>query len=116
MTKQKTDTLQFSFRLKYYGLERDLEGKGEWFKCGIIGASSDILYADIRKALGILENFRVRPIEDKSLWADIFKMGKIIDLKLYVLLSKFYVPSNLHRRLDSTRIHRLCSHDNGRSS
>jgi len=68
--------------LKYYGLERDFEGKGEvWTPCGIIGAASDITYSDIRKALDLLENFRIKPIEDRPAWNDVFKAGKIIEFK-----------------------------------
>ena len=73
----KDDTLL----VKYYGLERDVAGKGEWLPCGIIGATEDIPYADIRQSLDILENFRVRPIENRTLWADVFKAGKIIEFK-----------------------------------
>ncbi|MFA5344703.1 MAG: hypothetical protein WC315_00275 [Candidatus Omnitrophota bacterium] len=70
-----------SLTLKYYGLERDYEGKGEWIACGIVGATSDVTYSEVREALSILENFRVRPIEDKNAWADVFKAGKIIEFK-----------------------------------
>jgi hypothetical protein len=77
MTKP-TETLL----LKYYGLERDVEGKGVWVPCGIIGATSDVPYSEIRKALDILENFRVRPIEDRTLWQEIFEAGKIIEFKV----------------------------------
>ncbi len=68
--------------LKYYGLERQLDPlQPEWTRCGIIGASSDISYSEIRKALSLLENFRVCPIDDKLAWVDIFKAGKIIEFK-----------------------------------
>jgi hypothetical protein len=65
--------------VKYYGLER--EAGGDWKPCGIIGATDDIPYADIRTAIEHLENFRVRPIENQSLWTDVFKDGKIIEFK-----------------------------------
>jgi hypothetical protein len=66
--------------IKYYGLERDYTGKNEeWTKCGIIGADSNIPYATIRSTLDILENFRVYPIEDRLLWNDVFKEGRIIE-------------------------------------
>jgi len=68
-------------QLKYYGLERDYEGKNVWVKCGIIGASSDLKYVDIRKAIDVLENFRVRPIEDRTPWKEIFEEGRIIEFK-----------------------------------
>lgn len=70
-----------TLQIKYYGLEREIEGK--WIPCGIIGATEDIPYTDIRKTLDLLENFRVRPIEDRSLWIEVFKDGKIIEFKAF---------------------------------
>ncbi len=69
--------------VKYYGLERDIDNKNDWVPCGIIGATNDIPYTDIRQSLELLENFRVRPIENRSLWAEVFKDGKIIEFKTF---------------------------------
>jgi hypothetical protein len=69
--------------VKYYGLERDFTGKNEeWTPVGIVGTADGTPYGEIRTALDILENFRIRPIENYSLWEDVFKSGCIIEYKV----------------------------------
>jgi len=67
--------------VKYYGLEK-LVGT-DWIQCGIIGATDDIPYTDIRQAIDMLEGYRVRPIEDRALWQETLKTGRIIEFKTF---------------------------------